>query len=283
MAGCMTTQPAHTWQSAEAAEVWRQGAARRAETLALATERMLRAAQLAPGMRVLDIAAGTGDQSVLAARLVGTAGSVLATDISATMLQAAEEAAREAGLSNITTQVADASTIELPQGHFDAAICRFGLMFVPDLHQALTRIQRALKPGAKFATLVWSTEARNPWMGLQVHLLREMGRMPTSPPPSIVRALSLSEPGKVDGALRTAGFHEVQVTRIETPRRFGSIEETMQAMRSASPAQGELTRELNDAERERYATELESRLRAYSDPDGSVSIPGEAILVVGSR
>ncbi len=283
MAGCMTTQPARTWESAEAAEVWRQGAARRAQTLAVATERLLQAARLRPGMQVLDVAAGTGDQSILAAQIVGTNGSVLATDISATMLAAAAEAAREAGLSNITTRVADASAIDLPETHFDAAICRFGLMFVPNLHQALTRILGALKPGATFAALVWSTEASNPWMALQIGLLREMDRMPTSPPPSILRALSLSEPGKVDGAFRAAGFREVRVEPVQTPRHFESIAETVQAMRAASPAQGELTRALDDAERERYSAELERRLGAYCQPDGNVSVPGEALLVVGTR
>jgi ubiquinone/menaquinone biosynthesis C-methylase UbiE len=243
---------------------------------------MLEAAQLRPGMHVLDIAAGTGDQSVLAARIVGSEGTVLATDISATMLGGAEDAARAAGLTNISTKAADASSIDLPESHFDAAICRFGLMFVPDLHAALTRVRAALKPGARFAALVWSTEARNPWMGLQVRTLREMGRLPTSPPPSILRALSLGEPGTIDAAFRQAGFQEVRAEPVETPRQFDSIAETIQAMRAASPAQGELTRELNEAERQRYSTELESGLRAYSQPDGAVSIPGEAILVVGS-
>lgn len=283
MVGCMTTQPARTWESAEAAEVWRRGAARRAQTLAVATERMLQAARLRAGMRVLDIAAGTGDQSLIAARLVGAEGSVLATDISATMLAAAEQAARDAGASNITTQVADASAIDLPQAHFDAAICRFGLMFMPDLHQALTRIHRALKPGGRFAALVWSTEDNNPWMNVQIGALRDMGRLPTSPPPSILRALSLGQPGKVDGAFAQAGFLNVQTEAVETPREFGSVAETVEAMQAASPAQGELTRELSDAERARYATELETRLRAYSHPDGSVSVPGEAILVAGMR
>ena len=120
-------------------------------------------------------------------------------------------------------------------------------------------------------------------MALQIGLLREMGRMPTSPPPSILRALSLSEPGKVGGAFTQAGFLEVQTEPVATPREFGSIGETMQAMQSASPAQGELTRELADAERAQYASDLEARLRAYSHADGSVSIPGEAILVVGTR
>src|SRR5437763_3910397 len=99
-----TAEPARTWQSTEAAEVWRQGAARRAQTLAAATDRMLDAAGLRPGLRVLDIAAGTGDQSLLASQKVGRDGSVLATDISATIHEAAAEAARDGGRGSGVTQ-----------------------------------------------------------------------------------------------------------------------------------------------------------------------------------
>src|SRR3981081_1681821 len=114
-----TTDTGRTWGSPEAAEGWRQGAARRAQTLAAPTERMLDAAGLAPGMRVLDVAAGTGDQSVLAAQRIGASGSLLATDISASMLEVAAQAARDAGLSNVETHVADASTLDLPPDTFD--------------------------------------------------------------------------------------------------------------------------------------------------------------------
>ena len=62
----MAQDAERTWASPAAAQVWQQGAARRAQTLAVATERMLEAAGLRPGMRVLDVAAGTGDQSLLA-------------------------------------------------------------------------------------------------------------------------------------------------------------------------------------------------------------------------
>src|SRR5438132_422497 len=226
----MTTEPVRTWNSAEAAEVWRQGAARRAQTLAIATERMLERAGLQPGMRVLDVAAGTGDQTVLAARVVGPSGSVLATDISASMLEAAAQAAREAGLDNVDTHVADASGLDLPADSFDAAICRFGLMFVPDLAAALANVQRTLKPRARFAALVWSTEDKNPYIGLQLRLVREMGRMP-SPPPSLTRTVSLSEPGKLAQALGAAGFTDVDVSAVPTPRKFESVEAAQLAMR----------------------------------------------------
>jgi ubiquinone/menaquinone biosynthesis C-methylase UbiE len=183
----VTSQQSGSWVSPEAAQVWRQGAARRAQALAVATEQMLQAAAIRAGMRVLDVAAGTGDQTVLAAQRVGPSGIVVASDISSSMLEAAAEAARESGLHNVQTLVADASTADFASEGFDAAICRFGLMFVPDVDQACARIRRALKSGARFATLVWSTEEKNPYIGLQLSLLREMDRMP-SPLPSLCRS-----------------------------------------------------------------------------------------------
>jgi SAM-dependent methyltransferase len=270
--------------------VWRQGAARRALTLAAVTERMFEAAGLRPGLRVLDVAAGTGDQSVLAAQRVGPKGSVLATDISASMLAAAAEAAREAGLDNVATHVADASALELADADtdtdkgFDAAICRFGLMFVPDLHQALVRVLRALKPGGKFAAVVWSTEEKNPYIGLQIGLVREMGRMP-SPPPTLAQTVSLSAPGKLEQAFRHAGFlgPTVKTTPVPVPRQFASVDEALDAMRTTSPAQGELARALSNAEYAHYWAELGRRLHAYVQADGRCVLPGEALLAVGTR
>jgi ubiquinone/menaquinone biosynthesis C-methylase UbiE len=278
----MTTEPVRLWDSAEAAEVWKRSAARRAQTVAVATEAMLAEAGLRPGMRVLDLAAGTGDQSLLAAQKVGATGSVLATDVSASMLAVAEEAAREAGLRNVSTLVADASTIDLPEGEFDAAICRFGLMFLPDLHAALVRVHRALKPGATFATLVWSTEDKNPYIALQLAVVRDMGRLP-SPAPTLARTVSLSAPGQLERGLRDAGFQAIQATSVPTPRDFASVDEAFEAMFSSSPARGELTRAMTDAEREQYAAELKRRLVQYVQPGGRCILPGEALLGSGTR
>ena len=274
----MTTS---TWDSPEAAAIWRAGAGRRAQALAIATERMFEAVGLAPGMRVLDVAAGTGDQSILAAQRVGPSGSVLATDISASMLAVAAEAAQAQGLTNITTRVADASSMDLKDEQFDAAICRFGLMFLPDLHRALGRIRQALKPRGKFGALVWSTEERNPWIGLQTGLVREIGRVPT-PLPSIFRTVSLSDPGALERAFSEAGFGDVEVSTAQVTREFESFDEAWPAMLSSSPAAGELTRAMNETERERYAEELKRRLADYVQPDGRVVMPGEALLAVGT-
>jgi len=243
---------------------------------------MLDGAGLEPGYRVLDVAAGTGEQSLLAARRIGPTGSVLATDISANMLEAAAQAASEAGLDNITTLAVDASTLDLADDAFDAAISRFGLMFMPDLHQALARVRRALKTGARFAALVWSTEDNNPYLGLQLRLIREMDRMPT-PLPTLALTISLSAPGVLASAFEAAGFRDVQVSPVATPRAFASVDEALGFMQSSSPAQGDLWRAMNAADRDYYVAELARRLQAYLQPDGRCVLPGEALLGVGAK
>ena len=95
--------------------------------------------------------------------------------------------------------------LELAESEFDAAICRFGLMFVTDLAQALSRIHRALKPGARFAALVWAERARNPWMAVQLEVLNDIGRLP-APDASVLQAMSLGEPGKLERRWQRPAF-----------------------------------------------------------------------------
>ena len=111
---------------------------------------------------MLDVGAGAGDSTVVAAQRVGPAGRVLATDVSASMLEAAAELARQQGLDNVDTRVVDAQRLDLAPDSFDAAVSRNCLMLIPDYRQALTGIRRVLKPGGRFAAIVFSAPDRCP-------------------------------------------------------------------------------------------------------------------------
>src|SRR5919201_1713445 len=99
------------WQ--EAAEAWHRWEPALEEWLGQATELMLELARVGGGARVLDVAAGAGGQTLAAARRAGPDGAVLATDISASILEFASSEARRAGLANVSTRPMDGEVLEV--------------------------------------------------------------------------------------------------------------------------------------------------------------------------
>ena len=265
--------------SDEAAEQWQSRKAQRGKVNAAADEMMLDAANLRPGNRVLDVAAGTGDQTLLAARRVGPTGYVLATDISASMLKLASDAAREAGLMNVETRVIDAENLDLDADSFDSVICRGGLMLFSNPVKALIGMRRVVKPNGKVVALVWSTEEKNPYQGLPFAIVRRIGNMP-APAPGQPGLFALGEPSLLEGVFRAAGFLEVVIHPVGLRRRFASAAKAVQAMKN--PVLQKLIARLSDAERERAWAEIERELSRYEGPDG-LEVPGEFLIGVGTK
>jgi ubiquinone/menaquinone biosynthesis C-methylase UbiE len=110
------------------------------------TERMLLAAGITRGMRVLDVGCGVGDVSFLAAMLVGPEGSVVGVDLDAEALKLAEERCAAQGITNVEFRHSDARSVDVEQ-LFDAAVGRFVLMFISDPTAALRRIAEHIRPG----------------------------------------------------------------------------------------------------------------------------------------
>jgi ubiquinone/menaquinone biosynthesis C-methylase UbiE len=130
------------WGRKESADWWSAGQAARQQIYGAATEMMLDLAGVQVGSRVLDVAAGSGESMLMAARRIGPTGYALAADVSASMLNAAAEAARTAGVTNIETRVVNAENIELESDSFDAVICRIALMLFPNPAKALGEMHR---------------------------------------------------------------------------------------------------------------------------------------------
>jgi len=242
---------------------------------------MLDMANISIGSRVLDVAAGTGEQSLMAARRVGPSGSVLATDIAGKMLKIAAEAAHQAGLSNFTTQVMDAQQLDVEPESFDAAISRLGLMFVPDLQGALAGIRRALKPGGKLAAIVVSSAGRNRYLALPLEIGCRHGRRPASALDGI-GIFSLGSPAVLEAALMRAGFANVAVQAVPIRRRFASRAEAVQDKRNSCPEVGDLMADLSDAEREIAWAEIEQAIGQFEGPDG-VDVVGEILIGAGTK
>ena len=264
------------------AEEWQRGKAHRAEATRPANEMMLELADLRAGDRVLDVAAGTGDQTLMAARRVGANGYVLATDISASMLKIAAEAARNAGLTNIETKVIDAENIDLAADSFDAVICRMGLMLFSDPVKALVGMRRVVKRSRNVVAVVLSTEEKNPFLGIPLAIVRRLLSI-TLPAPRASRTFALAQPGMLEDAYRRAGFAEVTVHAVRILRHFRSMNDTLRALKDFSPFfLGDLLARLSDRERKSAWSEIERRLAHFEKPD-SFKIPGEALIGVGTK
>jgi SAM-dependent methyltransferase len=110
------------------------------------TERVFQAAGIAPGMRVLDLGAGAGDVSMLAARIVGPAGHVVGIERNPDAIRSAQERMRRAGIGNVSFVEGDVATFEF-EDTFDAVVGRLILMYVPDPAVALGHAARLLRPG----------------------------------------------------------------------------------------------------------------------------------------
>src|SRR4026209_1145322 len=194
------SESGEAWASGDAASGWKRGAAARARALDPLTELMLDLAGVTIGSQVLDLGAGTGDQTLLAARRIGPGGMVLATDISASMLALTQEAARAADLSNVETRVMDAQRIELEAGSFDAEMARFSLQFIPDVQRALAEFRRVVKRAGIFAAAVFSAVERNPFRAAPYAIASRRAGKPFPEPGPGQRALN--DPTTLRGAVQ---------------------------------------------------------------------------------
>ncbi len=184
-----------------------------------ATEIMLDMAQIGPGSRVLDVAAGAGEQTLQAAARVGPAGTVLATDIAPNILDFAAAEARARRLSQRSTpRCMDGEDLDVPEGTFDAVISRVGLIYFPDQQKALAGMRRALKPGGRVAAIVYTTPENNRFFSIPVSIIRRRANLPP-PLPGQPGPFSLGGAGVLEEALRKAGFRDVESRTVPAPVR----------------------------------------------------------------
>jgi SAM-dependent methyltransferase len=257
------------WENA--AEAWDRWGPLLARWLGPATEAMLDMAAVGPGARVLDVAAGAGEQTLVAARRVGTRGHVLVTDISPAILRHAQAAAEQAGLANVDTLELDGERHDLlPAASFDAAVSRVGLIYFPDQQRALDGIRHALKPGGRFAAVVYSTADRNPFFAVPVGIIRRRAQLPP-PVPGQPGPFSLGAEGVLARTLAQAGFRDVEVRRVDSPVRLPTAAECVRFERESFGALHQMMAGLSDDERTDTWREIEDALLRFEGADHNVT------------
>jgi len=266
----------------DAADAWHRWGPVLEAWLGKATRRMLDAARLADGGRVLDVAAGAGGQSLAAARIVGPTGRVLATDIAPSILEHAAASAEASGLPNVETRELDGEDVErLPAASFDAVISRVGLIYLPDRQRALAGMRQVLREGGRLAVIVYSTADRNDFFSIPVSLIRERAQLP-APEPGQPGPFSLGGPGVLETALSDAGFREVTVEAVPAPLQLPSAAECVRFERESFGALHQMLVGVPPEERQLVWKDIEVALARFQTPDGFVG-PCELLVGSGSR
>jgi SAM-dependent methyltransferase len=214
------------------------------------SERLVELADVHPGSRILDVAAGYGEPALTAARRAGPEGRVVATDISAEMLAFGRERAAAAGLGNVEFIESDAVSLDFPHESFDAAVSRWGIIFEPDAEAAAGRIRSFLKPGARIAISSWGEPDQVPFLSIPMTAAMKRLDVPP-PPPGTPGPLSRPTPDALGRLLDAGGFSKVAVERDEVTFEFDSPEQFTAYVRAISaPIRAMIEQHAGDAQDE---------------------------------
>ncbi|AIC17041.1 putative methyltransferase type 11 [Nitrososphaera viennensis EN76] len=207
-----------------------------------------------------------------------------AIDLSPGMLAIARERAKEIGLANIIEfEEGDAESFHLPSQRFNAIVSRFGLMFMPDLPNALKTMREALVPDGRIAAAVWSSPQKVPSFLLPLEIvMKETGTPP--PPPGTPGPFNLADTNLLRERFEQAGFQDIRIESNTMNFRLPSAEEYVDFVRSTAAPLTAMMAGLPPARQEEIWNKVVGASRKYSDPaTGSVNFTNEVIYVSAKR
>lgn len=235
------------------------------------TSRVVDAAGIEPGWRVLDVACGTGVLARDVAARVGPEGAVVGLDLNEGMLAVAARRAPEIEWRN-----GRAEALPFDDATFDAVVSQFGLMFFEDRKAALREMVRVLRPGGRLAVAVWDSLDHVPGYAALVALLeRTLG----DDVASLLRApFVLGDLDALRALVEESGIPDAAIATEQGVARFPSIRSWI-----FTDVRGwTLAAAVDDEQFERVAEEAERALRPFVTPDGSVEFPMPAHIVTAT-
>jgi SAM-dependent methyltransferase len=159
----------------------------------------------APGMRVLDVAAGSGQPALTIAPRLQPGGTILGIDFSPEMVAVGRAARPPGRATNVSFRTMDAEQLELPDASFDAVTCACGLIFFPDAHGPSQRCAACSNRAARIAIGVWDEPSKSPFVTVGGGALSQF-HAATPPHPKSPGAFRFSKRDVLEGVLRDAGF-----------------------------------------------------------------------------
>ena len=235
------------------------------------SEQLIRKAGIRLGMRVLDIACGTGHPALAIAERVGPMGSVLGTDLVEPVVAFARERAREAGLTNVEFRRVDGETLDVPAASFDAVTMRWGIMFMPSPVEAM-----------KGALAAWAAPERNPFAMIAMGVIRRRLNAP-APPPGTPGIFAFADPDRLRAVMEAGGFQDVEVEPLDlVVGEYASGEEYWAFMRDIAAPINALYQQIPPADRPEVDAEIRAAAERYRAGD-KIVVRGSTWIAAGRK
>jgi ubiquinone/menaquinone biosynthesis C-methylase UbiE len=225
-------------------------------------KRLVERMPLKAGMRVLDVATGTGAVLLPAARRVGQEGHVTGIDLSGAIVQEAERLAHAAGLSNIALHKMDAEYLEFPDQSFNVVMCALSLFFFPGMKAALREMYRVCKPGGYIGVSLFNKTPPpfNPALPLLMQQTMAYQAEVRSPQ-QIAYA-----PEEVEALLSQSGFHSVETFSETSDIVYANVDDLWAFQMTT--AMRAFIMSMSEETRERFKAEYFAKLRPLFRQDG---------------
>ena len=236
---------------------------------------LFRAAHLATGQHVLDVATGTGVVAQAAAKIVGTSGRVTAGDISPSMLEATRHKLQ--GLP-IVLQMFDGHNIPYRDKHFDAVICQLGLMFFSDPARGLAEFFRVLRDGGRTAISVSSGPERSLFARVGAVIARHVPERAEK----LNRFFAIKDPERLRSLLKAASFRDVRVETESRTIQFTSFDAYFNGIEKGATLSGQEYVQLASDVRHVVREEVRRQLKSPSD-NGPLVVEMEVHIGSGRR
>jgi len=241
----------------------------------------LRRANLAPGMRFLDVASGSGALSIPAARL---GAQVLAVDFSPTMLERLNARARKEGLANLETCLMDGHALELEDNTFDVAGSQFGVMLFPDLPRGLAEMARVTRPGGRVLMIVFGPASKVEFLTFFIRAIQAavpgFTGLPPAPPPL---PFQVADPAKLRQALANAGLKDIEVETTTEKLEFASGQQMWNWVTNSNPIGAKLVADLTGEQKAIVQQALETMLRERAAGPGPAILTSQVHIGIGIK